>query len=52
MKDMSSRRSPDAAANKPPVLSSAEIDQLLSMTLIDLILIILIINIYRRIILV
>jgi general stress protein 26 len=27
-------RSPDAAANKPPVLSSAEIDQLLSMTLI------------------
>jgi general stress protein 26 len=27
-------RSPDDAANKPPVLSSAEIDQLLSMTLI------------------
>lgn len=27
-------RSPDAVANKPPVLSSAEIDQLLSMTLI------------------
>jgi nitroimidazol reductase NimA-like FMN-containing flavoprotein (pyridoxamine 5'-phosphate oxidase superfamily) len=34
MKDMTSRRSPDAAANKPPVLSSAEIDELLSMTLI------------------
>ena len=27
-------RSPDAAANKPPVLSSNEIDELLSMTLI------------------
>jgi nitroimidazol reductase NimA-like FMN-containing flavoprotein (pyridoxamine 5'-phosphate oxidase superfamily) len=27
-------RSPDAAANKPPVLSSDEIDELLSMTLI------------------
>jgi hypothetical protein len=27
-------RSPDAAANRPPVLSSAEIDQLLSMILI------------------
>jgi nitroimidazol reductase NimA-like FMN-containing flavoprotein (pyridoxamine 5'-phosphate oxidase superfamily) len=27
-------RSPDAVANKPPLLSSAEIDQLLSMTLI------------------
>jgi len=26
--------SPDVAANKPPVLSSAEIDELLSMTLI------------------
>jgi nitroimidazol reductase NimA-like FMN-containing flavoprotein (pyridoxamine 5'-phosphate oxidase superfamily) len=31
---MTSRRSSDAAANKPPVLSSAEIDELLSMTLI------------------
>ncbi|MGC2428850.1 MAG: hypothetical protein WA421_17590 [Nitrososphaeraceae archaeon] len=27
-------RSPDAAANKPPVLSSNEIDEILSMTLI------------------
>jgi nitroimidazol reductase NimA-like FMN-containing flavoprotein (pyridoxamine 5'-phosphate oxidase superfamily) len=34
MKDMTSRSSSDAAANKPPVLSSAEIDELLSMTLI------------------
>jgi nitroimidazol reductase NimA-like FMN-containing flavoprotein (pyridoxamine 5'-phosphate oxidase superfamily) len=34
MKDMTSRRSTDAAPNKPPVLSSAEIDELLSMTLI------------------
>jgi nitroimidazol reductase NimA-like FMN-containing flavoprotein (pyridoxamine 5'-phosphate oxidase superfamily) len=31
---MTSRRSLDAAANKPPVLSSSEIDELLSMTLI------------------
>jgi nitroimidazol reductase NimA-like FMN-containing flavoprotein (pyridoxamine 5'-phosphate oxidase superfamily) len=34
MKDMTSRRSSDAAANKPPVLSSAEINELLSMRLI------------------
>jgi nitroimidazol reductase NimA-like FMN-containing flavoprotein (pyridoxamine 5'-phosphate oxidase superfamily) len=34
MKNMTSRRSSDAAANKPPVLSSTEIDELLSMTLI------------------
>jgi nitroimidazol reductase NimA-like FMN-containing flavoprotein (pyridoxamine 5'-phosphate oxidase superfamily) len=34
MKDMTSRRSTDAAANKPSVLSSAEIDELLSMRLI------------------
>jgi nitroimidazol reductase NimA-like FMN-containing flavoprotein (pyridoxamine 5'-phosphate oxidase superfamily) len=34
MKDMRSRRSPDVAATKPPVLSSAEIDELLSMRLI------------------
>jgi nitroimidazol reductase NimA-like FMN-containing flavoprotein (pyridoxamine 5'-phosphate oxidase superfamily) len=31
---MTSHRSPDTAANRPPVLSSAEIDELLSMTLI------------------
>jgi nitroimidazol reductase NimA-like FMN-containing flavoprotein (pyridoxamine 5'-phosphate oxidase superfamily) len=35
MKDMmTSRRSPDSAANKPPALSSAEINELLSMRLI------------------
>jgi nitroimidazol reductase NimA-like FMN-containing flavoprotein (pyridoxamine 5'-phosphate oxidase superfamily) len=33
MKDMTSRRSPNAA-NKPPALSSTEIDKLLSMRLI------------------